>query len=308
MKDKFKDNCKAFDSFIEIYTPKEFNFKECLVYLNRSDLECTHKVRDKKVYKLIKIEDNKTLVEISHNDGIMKVKFLNHIPNKIIKEKIGLHVWNMFDLSTNLTSFYESVGENFILSKLMDKYYGLRIIKINNLFECLCWAIIGQQINLKFAYTLKKRIVEKYGESVTYENEEYWLFPKVKVIANLKVEHLKELQFTIRKAEYVIDVAKLFLNKEFEKEILKNNLSYNELFKKLISIRGIGSWTADYAIMKSFSINCAFPIKDVGIQNALKNILGLEKKPELEEIELMAENWKDWESYATFYLWRSLYD
>ena len=78
------------------------------------------------------------------------------------------------------------------------------------MFETICWAIIGQQINLKFAYTLKKRLVEGYGEKMEYDNEEYFLFPTPKVISKLEVEDLKPLQFTTRKAEYIIGIAKLF--------------------------------------------------------------------------------------------------
>ena len=77
---------------------------------------------------------------------------------------------------------------------------------------------------------------------------------------------------------------------------------------RLISIRGVGDWTADYTIMKCFDINDAFPIADVGIHNALKGILGLDKKPTIEEIEKLSVNWSGWEAYATFYLWRSLND
>jgi DNA-3-methyladenine glycosylase II len=108
--------------------------------------------------------------------------------------------------------------------------------------------------------TLKKRLVECYGEKLEYNNEEYFLFPTPQAISKLAVEDLKQLQFTTRKA--------------------------------------------DYTIMKCFDINDAFPIADVGIHNALKDILRLAEKPTIDEIEKLSVNWRGWQAYATFYLWR----
>jgi DNA-3-methyladenine glycosylase II len=59
---------------------------------------------------------------------------------------------------------------------------------------------------------------------------------------------------------------------------------YEKLKSRLVSIRGVGNWTKDYTIIKCFHINDAFPIADVGVHNALKGILGLDKKPTIAEI------------------------
>jgi len=99
----------------------------------------------------------------------------------------------MFDLGTDLTEFYKLAEDDSIIKLLVHKYKGLRIVKMDDMFETICWAIIGQQINLKFAYTLKKRLVESYGEKMIYDNEQYFLFPTPQVISKLQVEDLKPL-------------------------------------------------------------------------------------------------------------------
>lgn len=297
-----------FNQFIEIELPKEFCFNECLVYLNRSDIECLHKVENSEVYKLLKFESLHVLLKIGVYNEKLRVVFLNTIPSQDIRAQIAKYVWEMFDLETDLSLFYKKAEEDEILSLLINKYKGLRIIKINDIFEGLCWAIIGQQINLKFAYTLKKRLVEKYGDHLEYNGEDYFTFPTPYKISQLKVEDLRELQFTQRKAEYVIGVANLFANDTISKEKLECEESYESLHEKLVAIRGVGNWTADYTIMKCFNLNCAFPIADVGIHNALKSILGLSVKPSISEIEKLAQSWKGWEAYSTFYIWRWLYD
>lgn len=293
---------------IILKTPKEFSFEECMVYLGRSDIECLHKIIDNELYKVVEINGQMILFKVSRADEGLRISFQSEIPSKWIRARVVRYVWDWFDLDTDLSEFYSEMKDDRILDKLTKKYYGLRVIKIDGIFEALCWAIIGQQINLKFAYTLKKRLVERYGKSLIFENEEYWIFPYPDVIAGLEVSDLREMQFTSRKAEYIISLAKLMRNGDLSMKKLKRLRSYEAIQEELLAIRGVGKWTADYAIMKCFNINDAFPIADVGLHNALKSILGLESKPPIQEIEDMAINWKEWESYATFYLWRWLYD
>lgn len=297
-----------YKQYIEIDTPEDFSFKQCMVYLNRSDIECLHKIKDGDFYELLKFEDINAVIKISMEIKKLKVVFMNYIPPKWVRAKVAEYVWNMFDLGIDLTSFYKLAENDSLIKLLIDKYKGLRIVKINDMFEAICWAIIGQQINLKFAYTLKKRLVESYGEKFTCEGETYFLFPKPEVISELKIEDLKKLQFTTRKAEYIIGIAKLFKDEDITKEKLVLEKDYWKLRKQLTSIRGIGNWSADYTILKCFNINNAFPIADVGIHNALKDILELTKKPTIAEIEKLSLKWTGWEAYVTFYLWRSLYD
>lgn len=305
---KTKNIWKDHENYIEIISPLEFNFKECLVYLDRSKLECLHKVTNSEVYKALKFDEISVIVKISAIKNVIKVEFLNGVSSRVLRERTARYIYDMFDLSTDLTNFYEIAKEDEILSILIKRYYGLRIIKMEDLFEAISWAIMGQQINLNFAYTLKKRLVESYGEKITYEGEDYFIFPTPDRISMLSIEELRELQFTSRKAEYIIGIAKLFSEKKLSKEELSLEKNYDNLLKKLVAIRGIGNWTADYVIMKCFNFNTAFPIADVGIHNALKNILNLGEKPKIDYIEKLAEKWKGWEAYATFYLWRSLYD
>ena len=299
---------KDYEKYLEIDVPEDFDFEQCMVYLGRSDAEILHRIVEGEFYKLLNFDGVNVLIKIAMKLKKLRITFLKKISPKRLRLRTAKYVWDMFDLGTDLTTFYKLAEVDLIIKLLIDKYKGLRIVKIDDIFEAICWAIIGQQINLKFAYTLKKRLVESYGERIEYRNSEYFLFPVPIVISKLEVEDLKQLQFTTRKAEYIIGVAKLFEDGTITKKELMLEKNYEKLKQRLIQIRGVGNWTADYAILKCFDIKEAFPIADVGIHNALKGILELEEKPSLEEIEKLSKNWNGWQAYITFYLWRWLYE
>lgn len=296
------------ESYIEIYPPKEFNFDECLIFLGRSNQEVLHQIKEGSVFKLIKVSESLILCKIGYTNDSIKVEFLLSPPSNDTREMVAEYIWEWFDLDQELRGFYQMASQDKVLKTLVHKYYGLRIIGIPDLFEALVWAIMGQQINLTFAYTLKKRFVEQYGKSLTFEGETFWLFPSFEKIASINVNDLRKQQFTSRKAEYIIGIAKAMANGELTKEFLLEKKDYQQMQQSLMMLRGIGAWSADYVMMKCLHYTSSFPVADVGLQNALRNLLGLERKPTMGEIEEYAAEWEGWQAYATFYLWRSLYD
>ncbi|MNE90575.1 DNA-3-methyladenine glycosylase [compost metagenome] len=59
--------------------------------------------------------------------------------------------------------------------------------------------------------------------------------------------------------------------------------------------------------MRCLRDTTAYPTGDVGLQNAVKFLTGMDRKPTPAELLELAVPWKGWEAYATFYLWRALY-
>ncbi|WP_108669918.1 DNA-3-methyladenine glycosylase family protein [Peribacillus acanthi] len=291
-------------TYIQLILPEEFRFSECLTFLGRSSQEILHEVSDNSFYKLIKVDEEHILLKVKCEEHSLNIEFLGTIPNQFSRLQAAKYVWELFDLDRDLQSFYRLTDKDPILAPLIKKHFGLRIIGIPNLFEALCWAIMGQQINLTFAYTLKRRFVENFGEPFIYQDKTYWLFPSPEKIAQLDIADLTTLQFTTRKAEYILGISKQMATGLLTKE----ELVHSDSQQILLNIRGVGKWTADYVRMKCLLDPSAFPIADVGLHNAIMYQLGLDKKPSIKEIKEFALNWKGWEGYATFYLWRTLYE
>lgn len=295
---------------LRIRAPKEFRFSENLKYLSRSSNECLFDIVDQKIYRALVVENETLLVEISAlNETELNVRFpgLTAPVDNQVKDAVSQYVRHWFDLETNLLPFYELAQKDPLLQKPVSQFFGLRNMGIPDLFEAIAWGILGQQINLTYAYTLKRRLVEGFGEYIEFEGMQYWLFPTPDAIAKLTVEDFADLRMTVKKCEYLIGVAQLIAEGELTKEKLLNAKDVKEAEKMLTNIRGIGPWTANYVLMRCLRFPAAFPIDDVGLHNSMKLLMQTEAKPTKAEILKLSEAWADWESYATFYLWRVLY-
>lgn len=290
---------------LEIATPADFNFTECLAILGRSDQELLHTINDERITKLLAAENEQVLFEVSHSGRALHIDFPHHTPSAQGKQAARRYVAEWFDLDTDLQPFYAMAASDPVLREVVEKHAGLRVMGLPDLFEALSWAVIGQQINLTFAYTLKRRLNENFGSSLTVAGVDYWAFPSAETIASLQVEQLRSLQFSGRKAEYLIQIAQELASGRLVKEALIGQ-SEEQVEQQLVAIRGVGPWSAHYVMMKCLRFTSAFPVSDVGLHNALKHQLGLEQKPGIAEIEALAKNWTGWQAYATFYLWRVL--
>lgn len=297
------------DDVMIITLPANFDMNANLGYLTREKNECLYEIENNIITKVIAIGEMQSLVQISVIDNQqMVVQFLNGSRpiEKREREKIATYIIEWFDLDNDLTPFYEMANTDPLLKIPAQKFYGLRVIGIPDLFEALCWGVLGQQINLAFAYSLKRQFVESFGDSIEWNGKKYWVFPPYERIAQLEPTDLAAIKMTVKKSEYIIGIARLMACGELSKEQLMK-MNFKEAEKSLIKIRGIGPWTANYVLMRCLMFQTAFPIDDVGLINSIKTLRNMNQKPTKEEILALSIPWKNWESYATFYLWRVLY-
>lgn len=294
---------------IVITLPEQFNMNANLGYLSREKNECMYEIESDSITKVITIGEIRSLVQINViNNKQMIVQFLNESsPIERRKcEEIVKFIDEWFDLNNDLTPFYEMAKADPLLKVPARNFYGLRVIGIPDLFEALCWGVLGQQINLAFAYTLKRQFVEKFGDFIEWNGKKYWVFPSYERIAQLTPSDLADIKMTVKKSEYIIGIAKLMASGELSREKLMK-MDFKDAEKSLIKIRGIGPWTANYVLMRCLRFQTAFPIDDVGLINSIKLLQNMNRKPTKDEIMELSIPWKNWESYATFYLWRVLY-
>ena len=254
------------------------------------------------VRKVIKAEDSFGLIEIGERD---KYLYINILKGNISESLVVNFVKEWFDLERNIVPFYELLKKDLDFAPMTSHFNGLRLLGIPDAFEALCWCIIGQQINLTFAYSLKRRITEAYGTKIDFEGENYWIFPEPKILANLSAQDLRIFQFSQKKAEYVLEAGRQFAEGNVSKEILAV-LPTEQAIKKLTEIRGIGEWTANYLLMKSLRRMECITHGDVGLLNALVKYKNFPKRPEKQQILDLFADFVGWEAYLVFYLWRSL--
>jgi len=292
------------DLFIPM--PSLFSFDECIWFLNRNYDDCLHRVSDGCIVKTVAPGGELMLVRLTQEGAKIRAEILHGKNNASQKKLLEAYIRQWFDMSQDLAPFYALLKKDKTLAYMVKEFNGLRLVAIADLFEALCWSIIGQQINLTFAYKLKRRLVEAYGQHVEFEGERHYAFPSCEVLAEAQIDHLRSMQFSHRKAEYVIGVAKAFAAGEMSIDLLRSLPDMESRQKALTAMKGIGIWTANYVLMKTLKDGNSIPYGDVGLLNALSKHGIISERSDTEKIDAFFKKYKGWESYVVFYLWRSL--
>ena len=187
---------------------------------------------------------------------------------------------------------YDHLTKDKVMSFLIDKFRDK--IDWSNRYNSnyplsIANLIIEQQISFKAAITVKKRfakIVDKKSESE---------------IMNMSNSDLQSIGISFRKAEYIKNVFYFFNSKTID----FNKMSNKEVIDSLVSIKGVGEWTAQMFLIFNLFRKDIFSPKDLALINSIKKNYLLDSVGK-SEIEKLTKNWSPYNSIACLLLWESV--
>lgn len=207
--------------------------------------------------------------------------------------------------STELLPFYQAVEDSPSLHSLVQMQYGLPYMRYEGLYEGLIQTIVQQQVHFQFARQLVYTLAQDFGQLVQHEGMNLALLPEPEEVAELDVHDLHSRKFSRRKAEYMIDFSRKIVQQELDLADLARREEH-DFAQQMLKQRGIGRWTVDCMQLFCLGKPDVFPIGDIGLQNAIKNLEGFSSRPTPQQCLQWIEPYKAWGSYVAVYLWGSL--
>lgn len=213
----------------------------------------------------------------------------------------GRIVRRIFSTEHDLKKFRAQVAGDPLMSKLEAAHRGLHIARWPTLFEALTISILSQQISTIVAMTLKRRVVEKFGERLTLSGENFFAFPRAAALARASVDELRALGLSGSKAVSIIEMARRVSDGELNEDELERE-DNESLIARLTSLRGIGRWTAEWALMLHFGRTDVFPAGDLALRGFVVKYYNDGRQMTEREIRALAGvRWGKWASYAAVY-------
>jgi len=214
------------------------------------------------------------------------------------------YLLRLLGLNRDPKPFERHVSASPALAPLIAGRRGLRILQTPGPFDGLIWAIVGQQINLAFAFTLRRRLMERAGTPVL---DGLCAPPTAERVANLEIEELTRQQFSRRKAEYLIGAARRIVAGELDLSRLATAPA-PDVEAALLAVRGLGPWSAHYLMMRAFGFEDCVPAGDSGLVRGLMRFFKLPERPGVAATRELMRPFAPYRSWATFHLWQSLRD
>ena len=286
--------------FIEPKPP--FNFELITSLYARFPAQCVD-LYNNGVYERVLRDKNKIfLVRVKSVGSIEKPKlrveaFLAEVRRKVIENRVR---W-ILGTDDEIKGFYKAALADKKCALIVKNLYGLRAPRTPTVFEALIVAITEQQIALPVAVALRKRLVEKYGESLEVKGKQYFAFPTPEALTQLRPAEIRKLGLSTRKAEYIIGVSKKVAQGELDLEKMKA-LDQKKILTVLTKIRGLGPWTVEYMMCRGMGRYDALPAGDMGLRISLTEFLSEKKRVTEAEVRKFLTPFGKYKGYAAFYL------
>ena len=177
-----------------------------------------------------------------------------------------------------------------ILSEIIQKNLLPSLSPNGNVGNTLIKSIVGQQISVKAADSVWRRMEELLGEVV----------PNNIVLRDVK--DLRGCGLSMRKSEYISEISKLWV--DFYGTIDWSSMDGGEVRSRLLKLRGVGPWTVDMVMIFALGHPDILPLGDIGLIRAVEKMYADGLKLEIPDIELISSGWAPYRTVATWYLWR----
>jgi DNA-3-methyladenine glycosylase II len=188
------------------------------------------------------------------------------------------------------------LSKDKVLRKVLLEQDAFELKQRKNIPLRLCASIMSQQLSTKVAEILFRRFLELYhGKEPTPQQ-----------IAATPYDTLKGIGLSNAKTNYVLNVAHFALEHQLTDARLRK-MSNEAIIELLTQIKGVGKWTVEMLLMFTLGREDVFAVDDYGIQVAMKKLYGLDDTSKKEfklQMQLIAQKWSPYRTYACMHLWK----
>lgn len=246
--------------------------------------------QDDKMYRVVVINKKIGHIIISNESETSNLLLEVHFPDTQGLYTIISKVRALFDLDSDPVIIANSLEKNSKMKKILKQYPGIRLPSGWNPFEIAIATILGQLVSIERGRALVSDLIEITGTPISYLESErkITLFPTPKQILNADLSSLKTTKMrkeTLIAFATAVDKGELSLEATQDVEVF---------LKKVLAIKGIGPWSAQYMALKILRDTDSFPGTDLILARAL----------ELHSKEVI-DSMSPWRGYVASLLWRT---
>ena len=178
----------------------------------------------------------------------------------------------------------------------MRKHGAPALRRTRNSFRALAQSIISQQLSVKAAAVISRRVCRLFDGS---------RFPSPQQMLQMPHKRLRAAGLSNNKAAFLHELARAFHSGQVKARTL-NRLTDTEIAAQLVQLRGIGQWTVDMYLLFDLCRPNVLPVGDLGVRKGMQRWFGLRQLPEPERMRKLAAPWQPYCSVGAWYMWRVL--
>lgn len=207
----------------------------------------------------------------------------------------------LLGLRIDLTAFYELAGKQPRLHRLSTRFRGVKPPRFPTVWEGIVNGVACQQLSLTVGIILLNRLSSACGLAFTGRNGVSYAFPRPEDLAGSAPETVRSLGFSGAKTRTLIELSREISEGRLDLESLAD-LKNDQAVSRLVELRGVGRWTAEYALLRGMGRLDLFPGDDIGARNNLEQWMRLSKPLDYDRVAHVLRRWKPFGGLVYFHL------
>lgn len=281
---------------VTLALPPGYRGEDIIAFHSRDSEQVAERVSPGRVVKGVMLGGEPVVLDVTLADGQARCAISGKTSGASVQDAL----LNILGLRIDPLPFMDFVRGDDVLGPVVQRQPGLRIVQSATVFEALTWAIIGQQINLPFAISLRRTFIQLAGRR---HESGLWCYPEAADVAQLALEDLTSRKFSGAKADTLLRVARLVAEGALA---LDRATDPDTATRALLAVKGIGPWTVNYALLRGYGYADCSLHGDVAIRTAFQRLLGEDAKPDMARTEALLARYRPHRTMAAAYLWASL--
>lgn len=284
-----------------IALPANYRAADILAYHLRDPSHTSERLHQGVLYKGLTWQGQPASLALRFDDDHVTAQIdAEHLT--IDQAALNILVKKMLGLDQDIDGFEQAVIEHPELGPLVQRQRGLRVPVATTPFEALVWAIVGQQISVQAAVSIRRRFIQAVGHP---HQSGLWCHPDAQTVATAPPELLKDAGLSSAKVRTLLAVSHAIVNGDL---MLSNDLGTQSalaLQEQLLAIRGIGPWTADYTLLRGYGWLDGSLHGDAAVRRSLRTLLHHENPVTQDSARDWLMTFSPWRALAAAHLWAS---
>jgi DNA-3-methyladenine glycosylase II len=206
----------------------------------------------------------------------------------------------------DIRPFYRAFWDDALLGDALRHSRGLRIAGTPSLWEALVTAVLSQQVNLRFAYDIRRELALAFGRRARFGAVTYYAFPEPSRLARETEETLRRFRLSGAKAATLARLADSFASGRLAQEEI-GRLPDEEAIQRLTSVKGVGRWTAEIGLLRGLGRADVFPGADLGVvKYVAMELLGHRARVTEARMRRFADRWRPYRGLALVYAYAEI--
>jgi DNA-3-methyladenine glycosylase II len=255
--------------------------------------------------RVISIQGEPAEVRVTQEDPAEKPRLrVNVIGPRVgpsAKDEVDMLLTRMLGLQVDLKPFYRMASRDSKRRELAEKYRGLKPVRFPTIFETLANAISCQQFTITVGLQLLNRLGRLGNLALETEGGMVFGSPNPSDLLRLSPRTFRRVGFSRHKTRAFLELSRDILVNRLDLESLAN-LNNEDAINFLLRLRGVGRWTAEYALLRGLGRLDVFPGDDVGARNRLAKWLHRREPMDYASVQRALQGWRPYAGFVFFHM------